>query len=126
MDRRRAVGKQGEDYARRFLEDKGYRTVVRNYRALRGELDLIMEDGSTCVFVEVKSNVSKAFGPPELRVTPRKQQQLVRIARAYIQEQDQPETEYRFDVVAVEMGVDLSLKNVRHPKEAFWASAEGI
>ena len=32
----------------------------------------------------------------------------------------------RFDVVAVEMGADLSLKNVRHLKEAFWASAEGI
>ena len=55
-DARRAMGAAGEAAALRYLQRKGYRLLERNLRLGRtGELDLVMKDGSTLVFVEVKA-----------------------------------------------------------------------
>jgi putative endonuclease len=59
-----ALGRRGEDLAHRFLRAKGYIIVARNYRLSSGdaEADLIAWDGTTLVFVEVKSRETAAFG----------------------------------------------------------------
>jgi putative endonuclease len=52
---RSGIGRQGEDLAARFLEEKGMELLARNFRSRRGEIDLIALDGDTLVFAEVKT-----------------------------------------------------------------------
>lgn len=99
------AGRRGEDEALRHLESKGYRLRLRNYRIGRGEIDLVMDDPKGClVFVEVKSNRSKASGHPLERVDGRKIRRLQRLAQRFCLEHRMLDRDMRFDVV----GVDLS------------------
>ncbi|MBR0026478.1 MAG: YraN family protein [Clostridia bacterium] len=114
MDKQ-ASGKAGEQIACRALEKKGFRLVERNYRALHAEIDLIMRDGKTLVFVEVKARSSDRFGSGREAVTFRKQQNILRAAQAYLAEHGGFDDPLRFDVAEV----DLVTGNVTHIENAF-------
>ena len=49
------LGREGERLARQYLERKGYIYLTSNFKRAHGEIDLIMKDGSTLVFIEVKT-----------------------------------------------------------------------
>ncbi len=100
-----ALGRLGEDLAHRFLRAKGYTIVARNYRLSSGdaEADLIAWDGTTLVFVEVKSRETADFGPPERAIGEEKRAHMLRIARAYTRKTETPWDRIRFDVVTVVM-----------------------
>ena len=119
-DERPALGSRGEEAARRHLESLGYRILARRFRSRLGEIDLIAEDGSTIVFVEVKTRRSAACGSPEEGVTPLKQQRIVRLASSFLAASGLHGRDCRFDVVAVveDAGSGLLL---RHLKDAFRA-----
>ncbi|HVF69666.1 MAG TPA: YraN family protein [Xanthomonadales bacterium] len=55
-------GNAGEDIACRYLTNKGYKIITRNFRIRGGEIDIIAVDGDTLAFVEVKTRTSKQFG----------------------------------------------------------------
>ncbi len=55
VDGRKMKGRLGEDLAIEYLEGLGYRCIERNWRVRRGEVDAVMQDGDTLVFVEVRS-----------------------------------------------------------------------
>lgn len=118
----RKKGELGEVQALRFLEKKGFRILAQNFRAERGEIDLIALDGDTLVFIEVKLSSQKCFGPPELRVNKRKQRQLAKIAQAYLESHSVPFNECRFDVVAIESSRDQC--KISHIKDAFWVDTK--
>ena len=101
---RRRFGDWGEEYARRFLEGKGYSILESNYRGKYGEIDLVAREGECLVFVEVKSRRTGAFGRPEESVTESKQQKLVQAALEYMQSNEMEEDEWRIDVVGIEAG----------------------
>lgn len=86
-----------------FLQARGLRPVSTNY-AVRGghagEIDLIMRDGDTLVFVEVRQRKSDRFGGAMASVTPAKQRRIVQAARAYLMRMPNPPP-CRFDVVAL-------------------------
>lgn len=113
-------GQKGESLAARFLENLGYRILVKNYRAQRKEIDLIALDGQELVFVEVKAGKSEEFGEPELRVDVRKQKNLSAVAQAYLAESKLDFESCRFDVV----GVDLKVGRIQHYKNAFTLPTE--
>jgi len=115
---RKKFGSWGEDIAVEYLQEKGFTIITRNFRALRGEIDIIARDGNTIVFVEVKTGNSKKYGPPEERVTRGKQRQLYRIAQAFIQQTNIPDVDYRFDVVIVD-GNSNSYE-IRYYPQAFY------
>jgi len=100
MDRRRK-GKLGEDMAAKFLEERGYVILSRNYRYDRGEIDIVAEQGGEVVFVEVKLRVSDRFGTPEESITPAKEEQLKKVAEGYVREHGNEHQPCRFDVVAI-------------------------
>jgi putative endonuclease len=52
-DTRQKRGYKGEKLAKRYLKKQGYRHLVNNYATKQGEIDLIMQDEQTIVFVEV-------------------------------------------------------------------------
>jgi putative endonuclease len=111
-------GKRGEEDARRFLESRGHRILERNFRAERGEIDLITMDGSVLVFVEVKAGRPGKFGEPEDRVDARKQKQIGKVALAYLTEKNIEDANCRFDVVSVSQ--KDGKKTIRHIEDAFW------
>jgi putative endonuclease len=73
-----------ERKAERFLRSRGLRTIERNYRCRGGEIDLIMRDGRTVVFVEVRYRRSTAYGTPGETVSQCKQRRLLHAARHYL------------------------------------------
>lgn len=103
-DRRRiATGKRGEDLAAAYLERAGYVLLERNYRCLFGEIDIVARDGDTLCFVEVKSRRSTRYGDPQLAVTPRKQEKMIRSALQYLGSHGLTDPPARFDVAAVRL-----------------------
>ena len=63
----------------------GLRLVERNFRCKGGEIDLIMQDGSTLVFVEVRKRADQRHGGAAASVTPAKQARLILAAQLYLQ-----------------------------------------
>ncbi len=116
-------GSRGEHLAARFLEDKGYTVLERNYRFAHEEIDLICfvpypdDEGGEVVFVEVKARRGAAFGTPEDAVNRAKQQAIMRVAEAYLFERKLGAALVRFDVVSVRMDVDPP--SLQHYENAF-------
>ncbi|RMG57313.1 MAG: YraN family protein [Gammaproteobacteria bacterium] len=98
---RRQLGQAAERRARAHLERHGLRCEAVNWHCRHGELDLVMRDGDTIVFVEVRYRSRAAYGGAAASIDPRKQQKLLRAARHYLAGLGtQPPA--RFDVVAIE------------------------
>ena len=104
MARNQQVGAAGEESAWQWYRSHGYALLARNWRAGRtGELDLVCARDTTVVFVEVKARSSGRFGTGLEAVTPRKQQQVRRVAMAWLHAEEHPfYPNMRFDVVAVD------------------------
>lgn len=92
-------GNDAESLACARLEQAGLRLLCRNYRCSRGEIDLVMDDDGTVVFVEVRYRRSSAFGSAAESVDQRKQSRLLAAAQHYLLH-NQNEAPCRFDVVA--------------------------
>lgn len=106
------LGKKGEEIAKRYLEDRGFKVIDENFRSRFGEIDLVGVDGDTLVFVEVKTRFSEKFGLPEEAVTPRKIKTIAKVGYYYkILHQNLPES-LRIDVVAVDLAPDGKLRRI--------------
>jgi putative endonuclease len=100
-NRRQQVGRWGEQVAARFLEEKGYTILARNWWTPHGEIDLIAEKGGQVIFIEVKTRTGLGFGLPEESVTQAKQAHLLAAVAHYWQERAEAEKDWQVDVVAV-------------------------
>ncbi|HEU0154286.1 MAG TPA: YraN family protein [Arenimonas sp.] len=81
---RQALGAAAEAAALRHLEAAGLVLLARNARFKVGELDLVMRDGDTVVFVEVRLRNATHFGDGFASVDRRKRQRMVRAAQAWL------------------------------------------
>jgi putative endonuclease len=106
--RQQLRGLWAQQRAKNYLVAQGLRFVAENVGYRCGELDLIMADGDSLVFVEVRWRVSKRFGGALASVTRRKRQRLIRAAQCYLaathlgRDRMAGLTGFRFDVMAVE------------------------
>lgn len=98
---KQSLGRWGEDRAADYLAAKGYEIVARNIRTEYGEIDLLVRQGATLVFVEVKARSSEAYGHPEESVSTSKQQHMADAAESYLQSHPEHDGDWRVDVVAV-------------------------
>jgi putative endonuclease len=96
-----SAGAAAEDAAARFLAGKGLRLVERNYRCRFGEIDLILRDGQTLVFVEVRYRRSRHFGGAAESITAAKRGKLLRAAGHYMASRGRT-PECRFDAVLLD------------------------
>ncbi|MGE4518296.1 MAG: YraN family protein [Desulfobacteraceae bacterium] len=99
-------GNKAEKFACRFLSSKGYKIISRNFRTRFGEIDIIASEKDVLCFVEVKFRKNSDFGRPEEFVDFRKQKKLLKAARIYIARNQISDTDIRFDIVAVEPGLN--------------------
>ena len=118
------VGAAAEAQALKYLKKKGLTYVEKNFRIKQGELDLIMMDSGTLVFVEVRYRKNTKYGTPEETVNYRKQQKLLIAANTYLQAKGIADRyPCRFDVVAITQQDDPKDKtlHVNWHKDAFSA-----
>lgn len=118
LDPRRLFGQEGEETAARYLQQKGYRIVAKNLRSSLGELDLVAEDGSVLVFIEVKARQTDEFGGAIYAVHRQKQQKLIRLASQYLARHHLTGRTCRFDVVLLQ-GPMSADSQIDHIKNAF-------
>jgi putative endonuclease len=91
------LGSEAEQVAATYLQQKGLILLENNYRCHFGEVDLIMRDGKTLVFVEVRLRSNSSFGGAGMSITSSKQQKLTRTAEHYLQQHGS--TSCRFDAI---------------------------
>ena len=89
-----------EQLAAQWLQEKGLTLVAQNHHVKGGELDIVMRDGSTLVFVEVKHRVTTRYGHPLETITATKRQRLIRAAQLYIGKYGLT-SPCRFDILAI-------------------------
>jgi putative endonuclease len=107
------IGQEAEATAEKFLIDKGYNIVARNYRFKRSEIDLIVKKDNWLIFVEVKMRSGYAFGYPEQSVTPAKRKKVMEGASQYLIETNW-QGNVRYDIVAI------TPKEIMHFEDAFY------
>ena len=114
------TGDSAERIAEQYLIERGLVLVARNYRCRFGEIDLVMKDRETLVFVEVRlrrTHKGNDFGGPAASITPTKQARIVAAAQHYLSGMKQfPPC--RFDAVLLN---SLNVKDVEWLPNAFEA-----
>ncbi|WP_299178110.1 YraN family protein [uncultured Neptuniibacter sp.] len=102
MDRQQ-IGKDAEKYAEQFLKERRLKIIARNFSCRLGEIDLIMLDKNTLVFVEVRLRRNRNYGGAARSVTPSKQLKIIKTAQLFLQKNPQyNNNSCRFDVIAYE------------------------
>jgi len=118
-DSRKNLGDFGEQAAAAHLIKRGFTLLARKWRCPTGEIDLLMRDGATLVFVEVRTRRSDRLGTAEESVGRTKQAKLIALAYAYLEatgtSDDQP---WRIDVVALNIDQAGRVARLRHIRDA--------
>ncbi len=110
------IGQQAEQQALAYLEKQGLKLVTQNYHSRRGEIDLIMEQSNTLVFIEVRYRKSIKYGSALESINSQKQMRIIHTAQHYLQQHPSKHAAYRFDVVAI------NPSNINWVKDAFQLS----
>ena len=114
------LGRWGEALAADYLRRKGYRIVAQGYRCRFGEIDLIVRDRKSLVFVEVKLRKNDAFAQAREFVNRSKQERLKTTALLYLSQTPTP-LQPRFDVVEVyaPQGLETKRPEIHQWEDAF-------
>lgn len=118
---RRIFGDRGERAAATFLKRKGMKVLARQFNTQWGEIDLVMRDRDTIVFVEVKSRHSTELGRPEERVDQKKRVNSTKAAYAFLKRYQKLGHRARFDVVAIVWPEGQAEPEITHFENAFEA-----
>jgi putative endonuclease len=117
----RADGARYEDIALAHLQRTGLVAIARNFTCRYGEIDLVMRDRDTLVFVEVRFRSASGFGDGIDSVHAGKQAKLVRAASAFLASHPRlADRACRFDVVAI--AGDADAPSIDWRRNAFDAS----
>ncbi len=117
-DKRRHLGKVGEEYALSFLKKNGHHIEAVNFRTRSGEIDIITSKDDTIIFVEVKTRKTSFLESPFDAVTTRKKHQISFVALEYLNRKNIHDINVRFDVISIIFD-DNNRKQVDHLENAF-------
>ena len=115
------TGVNGEREAEAYLcDEKGMQCLERRFRSRNGEIDLILRDGETIVFAEVKTRKSGVEGSGLMSVTPAKQKRIAQAATVYLMTHHQLNFPVRFDVIEIFQGRITYIPNAFQPGGVFY------
>ena len=108
------AGKWGEDLAAKYLEEKGYTIVERDWKSGRRDIDIIALDDDVVVFVEVKTRRNRLYGEPEESVDYHKLQNLQQAISHYVKFKHIRQ-EIRFDIISIvgTVGTDPDIQHIQ-------------
>lgn len=109
LNSRSSKGKAAEEIACSHLKQNGLKFIDKNFYSRYGEIDLIMQDRETLVFIEVRYRKNLDYGGALASITPGKQKKIQATALYYMQKKG-AEFNTRFDVVAL-TGNDINNQN---------------
>lgn len=107
------TGHWGEEIGREFLRKKGYKIIDQNYKTKFGEIDLIVRDKKTLVFVEVRTKIGDDLGTPEDSLNREKIKKLIKNAAVYVLRKDYQKS-YRIDAVCIVLEENRTINRVTH------------
>lgn len=110
------LGQIAETKAAKFLRKQGLKLIQKNFHCQYGEIDIVMYDGQTIVFVEVRFRHNNDYGNALESITLTKQAKLVRTAQSYLMKNKLGDAACRFDVVGLS-------GNIKRPKITWIADA---
>lgn len=114
---KKAIGKAGEEKAARYLIEKGYLLVARNWQTRSGEIDIIAVSNNVLVFAEVKTLPNGNADMLSHVLDDRKQKKIIETSKRFLANNRQYSKHYiRYDVIVVDMP---SLPAVYHIENAF-------
>lgn len=108
-------GNVGEQIATDYLKSLQYNIVKKNFRLGKiGELDIIAEDGDFLVFCEVKTRSNENYGTGLDAITPKKQKQLINVAKGYLAINKIQDKSCRFDAIIINFkGNDYEIEHFK-------------
>lgn len=101
MYKRHEIGKLGEDLACKYLQDKGYKIIERNFEARQGEIDIIAKYQNELVFIEVKTRSNISYGKPAEAVNEIKQNHLIKTIEYYVYSRHLEDEFIRIDIIEI-------------------------
>ncbi len=108
------VGKIGEDIACKYLIEKGYAILERNYVEKGGEIDIIARNGREIIFVEVKARCSKKNGDGIESITWQKIRHIKNVSKIYILKKRLFNYSIRYD--AIDINFSRTSHSINHIK----------
>ncbi|MBD1371428.1 YraN family protein [Hazenella sp. IB182357] len=118
-DRRKLVGRIGEEMATQHLQKQDFKIVARNWTCSQGELDIIAYDENELVFVEVRTTSGSRYGLGLESIGFRKQKKVRTVALHYMNSKHIFHTSIRFDMISVKVDKNLAQEEIVHIKGAF-------
>jgi len=125
MREKKDLGDVGEKIAEKYLRNKGYKILDKNFRYSKfGELDIIAQKGNDIIFFEVKTRKKTGLSEflPEDNITFDKQKKLIKLAQIYLSKSRLLDNSWQIDILAIEIYRDGSY-DIRHTENAvgdFW------
>lgn len=113
MSQHNEVGKIGEDLAKKFLEEKGYKILEQNYKTKFAEIDLIAQSKNNLVFVEVRTKIGENFGTPEDTINRQKLWKVLQNSKSYLAFKKW-QGPARIDAVCIVLNQDFSVARLTH------------
>jgi putative endonuclease len=112
------IGQQKENQVCDHLISQGLQLIMQNYRCKLGEIDLIMKDKDTLVFIEVRHRKQNDYGNGLESITKTKQRKIIRTAQHYLQTHElDNKFSCRFDAVITGQTTSQQFLWI---KDAFW------
>ena len=107
------IGCWGEEIAKDYLKNKGYKIISQNHKTRYVEIDLIVRQRKTLVFVEVRTKSNSRFGTPEETLKRKKINKLIRGAIVYATQNDYYGF-YRIDAICILLDKNKNLIRISH------------
>lgn len=117
MNEHLTLGKTGEDIAAKYLQERGYFILHRNWRSGHKELDIVARDGEELVIVEVKTRRNDLYGNPEDAIDDRKIRKIVSATDSYVRKY-RVDLSIRFDIITI-IGQEEPYQ-IEHIEDAFF------
>jgi len=97
----RSIWDIGEDIAVKYLENKGYTLLERNFQIKGGEIDIIMNDEDFTIFIEVKYRKNENFWHPLDTFSVTKKRAMKRTVMLYIHKNKIDLEKIRIDFIGI-------------------------
>lgn len=112
----KTLGYSGENLAEKYLMNKGYKILDKNFTVHGGEIDIVAQKDKILVFVEVKTRTSDSFGEGNESVDRHKKKRILYTIQRYIDSKIMhPDPDFRLDIVEIELYPESNkIKNINH------------
>lgn len=117
MNYNQRVGKFGEELARNYLVEKGYKIVESNVKISYQEVDIIAKLGDDLIFIEVKTRTTLTFGQADEAVGGRKLNNLKEAVEYYVYEKKHDPGRVRMDLIAIDIDKRKKIAKIKHYRD---------